>query len=111
MTLFFDEIKQMRQGHQSLATVIDVITDDILEYIANKYEKLYHSVEDESNIVYIEMDLTEIIKAERICRSDHHWCRKRIIHFEDETGENGSFWTSLQIVRWTPLPYSIRYSL
>ena len=53
----FDEIKRMRRCHQSPAEVIDDIADDIPGYMADKYERLYNSVDDESNIVDLEKDV------------------------------------------------------
>ena len=60
----FDEIKRMRRCHQSPAEVIDDIADDIPGYMADKYERLYNSVDDESNIVDLEKDVKEMITAE-----------------------------------------------
>ena len=57
----FKEIREQRKCKQTFATTIDDHTDDIPEYLANKYEKLYNGVDDEDNLKLMELDLEKNI--------------------------------------------------
>ena len=49
-TNLFDQIKKQRNCNKEIASTIDGHTDDIPEYLAEKYGKLYNSVDDENNL-------------------------------------------------------------
>ena len=46
----FTEIKAMRSNTPSFANTIDGNSENIPQYFANKYEKLYNSVNDEDDL-------------------------------------------------------------
>ena len=53
----FDDIKRQRKCNQTIATSIDGHNHDIPSHFANKYKKLYNSVDDEVNLLDIEENL------------------------------------------------------
>ena len=57
----FDDIKRQRKCKQTFSTTIDEDTDDIPEYLADKYEGLYNGVDDKDNLVKLEHELKEKI--------------------------------------------------
>ena len=62
----FKEIKRMRKCHQAPATTIDDVSDDIPAYMAEKYEKLYNSVDDEANLAELGEEINEMIVGESL---------------------------------------------
>ena len=62
----FKEIKRMRKCHQTPATTIDDVSDDIPAYMAEKYEKLYNSVDDEANLAELGETINEMIVGESL---------------------------------------------
>ena len=66
----FEEIKRMRKCHQTPATTIDDVSDNIPAYMAGKYEKLYNSVDDESNIAELGETINGMIAEENLQHVD-----------------------------------------
>ena len=66
----FEEIKRMRKCHQTPATTIDDVSDNIPTYMAGKYEKLYNSVDDESNIAELGETINGMIAEENLQHVD-----------------------------------------
>ena len=50
----FAEIRKTRKSPQTSSSTIDGITDDIPNYLASKYEKLYNGVDDKANLLELE---------------------------------------------------------
>ena len=57
----FTEIKAMRKNTPSFANTIDGNRDNIPQYFANKYEKLYNSVNDEGEMQRIKKEIHQRI--------------------------------------------------
>ena len=57
----FKEIRKQRTSVQSCTTTIDGRSDDIPEYLAGKYEKLYNQVDDKENLAVLESNLRAMI--------------------------------------------------
>ena len=53
----FAEIKAMRNSKPLYSNVIDGISDRIPEHFADKYMRLYNSVQDEKEVMNIRNDL------------------------------------------------------
>ena len=62
----FEAIKKKRKCKQVIPSVIDGHDKDIPEYLASKYEKLYNSVDDKENLVFLKTDLERNIKQDDI---------------------------------------------
>jgi hypothetical protein len=60
----FDSIKKKRRCSHTAPSMMDKESNDIPGYLANKYEKLYNAVEDDSNILDLEQQLAEDIKQD-----------------------------------------------
>ena len=57
----FDAIKKQRKCEQTFPSMIDGHTEDIPGYLADKYEKLYNSVDDKENLRHLEFELEGLI--------------------------------------------------
>ena len=55
----FKEIRKQRSCKQALPSTIDGRSKDIPEYLAGKYEQLYNQVDDKSELLGLEHDLSE----------------------------------------------------
>ena len=65
-TDIFKEIRKQRNCNQACTTTIDGRTEDIPEYLADKYEKLYNQVDDKENLTGLEFDLRKMIKNDSL---------------------------------------------
>ena len=66
----FKEIKRMRKCHQTPPATIDDVSDDIPAYMAEKYKKLYNSVDDASKIAELGETINEMIVADSLDHVD-----------------------------------------
>ena len=57
----FAEIKKIRKSPQTSSGTIDGITEDIPDYLASRYEKLYNGVDDKTNLLELEAFLDRSI--------------------------------------------------
>ena len=57
----FEAIKRQRRCKQTCASTIDGHTEDIPDYLATKYERLYNSVDDKENLIRLEGDIENLI--------------------------------------------------
>ena len=62
----FKEIRKQRSSKQEFTTTIDGESEDIPEYLATKYEKLYNQVDDEANLVKLELALKSKISSDSL---------------------------------------------
>ena len=62
----FKEIRKQRSCKQDFTTMIDGESENIPEYLACKYEKLYNQVNDKANLKKLELDLKHEISFESL---------------------------------------------
>ena len=62
----FKEIRKQRSCKQDFSSTIDGKSEDIPEYLACKYEKLYNQVDDKANLMKLELDLKSGISSESL---------------------------------------------
>ena len=62
----FKEIRKQRSCQQEFTSTMDGESENITEYLACKYEKLYNQVDDKANLMKLELELKNEISSESL---------------------------------------------